>query len=295
MKFTTVICVTFSSVLLCACTQSSVDLGAEQAALRAAADAYHEAAQTADIDSLVDLYTNDGLILPPNAQEEKGLEGARNFFAAVAEIPGFRARFDNVRVGVAASGDMGYTLADIEISVEGPDGEPAEDNERDFHLWKKQDGEWKIAIDIWNSELPLPGAAPGGTDSDVAGVQAWSDAMLAAQAAGDVDASMDLLTDDAVGMPLDAPIIGDADAWRAYWENTYSGVSLEPALSYAEHQAGGDWGFVSGTWTVSVAAEDGGEPQRIAANFVVVVHREDVGAWKLARVVWHPAQPATEE
>jgi len=33
MKFTTVICVTFSSVLLCACTQSSVDLGAEQAAL----------------------------------------------------------------------------------------------------------------------------------------------------------------------------------------------------------------------------------------------------------------------
>ena len=41
-------------------------------------------------------------------------------------------------------------------------------------------------------------APPGGTDSDVAGVQAWSDAMLAAQAAGDVDASMDLLTEDAI-------------------------------------------------------------------------------------------------
>ncbi|MCH9004752.1 MAG: hypothetical protein IH838_05605 [Proteobacteria bacterium] len=66
MKYTTVICVTFSGVLLCACTQSSVDLEAEQAALRAAADAYHEAAQTVDIDSLVDLYTDDGLMLPPN-------------------------------------------------------------------------------------------------------------------------------------------------------------------------------------------------------------------------------------
>ena len=138
-------------------------------------------------------------------------------------------------------------------------------------------------------------APPGGTDSDVAGVQAWSDAMLAAQTAGDVDASMNLLTDDAVGMPPDGTILGDADTWRAYWENLYSGDSLEPALSDEEYQADGDWGFVSGTWTVSVAAEEGGEPQRAAAYFVVIVHREDVGAWKLARVIWHPAQPATEE
>jgi len=159
MKYTTMICVTFSSVLLCGCTQSSVDIEAEQAALLAAADAYHEAAHREDFGSMVDFYANDGLILPPNAQEEKGLEGARNFFAAIAEIPGFRARFDDVRVGVAASGDMGYTLADIEISFEGPDGELVEEKERDFHLWKKQDGEWKVAIDIWNSEIPLADAA----------------------------------------------------------------------------------------------------------------------------------------
>ena len=80
-------------------------------------------------------------------------------------------------------------------------------------------------------------ATPGGTDSDVAGVQAWMDAMVAAQTAGDVDASMDLLTDDTVGMPPDGTIIGDADAWLAYWENLYSGDSLEPALSNAEYQA----------------------------------------------------------
>ena len=138
-------------------------------------------------------------------------------------------------------------------------------------------------------------APPGSTDSDVAGVKAWTDAMLAAQAAGNVNDSMGLLTDDAVGMHPDGTILGDADAWRAYWENTYSGDSLEPALSDAEYQAGGDWGFVSGTWTVSEPAEDGGESQRAAVNFVVIVHRDDVGAWKLARVIWHPAQPATEE
>ena len=39
MKYTTMLWVTFSSVLLCACTQSSVDLKAEQEAFRAAAHA----------------------------------------------------------------------------------------------------------------------------------------------------------------------------------------------------------------------------------------------------------------
>ncbi len=159
MKYTLMICVAFSTVFLFACTQSSVDTAAEQAALRAAADAYHEAAHRGDFGSMVDFYANDGFIVPPNAAEEEGLQGARNFFAAIAEIPELRLRFVDVRVEVAASGDMGYTLADIEISFEGPDGEPVEDKERDFHLWKKQDGKWKIAVDIWNSELPLPGAA----------------------------------------------------------------------------------------------------------------------------------------
>jgi ketosteroid isomerase-like protein len=170
MKYTLMICVAFSAVSLSACTQSSVDTAAEQAALRSAADAYHEAAHRGDFGSMVDFYANDGFIVPPNAAEEEGLQGARNFFAAIAEIPGLRLRFVDVRVEVAASGDMGYTLADIEISFEGPDGEPVEDKERDFHLWKKQDGKWKIAVDIWNSELPLPGAAAAATSLEGAWV-----------------------------------------------------------------------------------------------------------------------------
>ena len=156
MKYTTMICVTFLSLLLCACTQSSVDLEAEQAALLAAADAHHEAAHSGDFGSMADFFANDGLIVEPHAAEREGLQGARNFFAAAAEIPELRLRFSDVRVEVAASGDMGYTLADLEISRKGPDGEPREDKARDFHLWKKQGGEWKIAIDIWNSKLPLP-------------------------------------------------------------------------------------------------------------------------------------------
>ncbi len=175
MKYMRMIYVTLTSVLLGACVPPSVDVEAEQASLRAAADAYHEAGQTTDIDGLVGLYTDDGLMLPPNAADEAGLQSVRNYVTAFTQLPGFSIRFDNVRVGVAASGDMGYTLADTIIIVDGSDGDPVEDRVRDFHLWKKQDGEWKVAIDIWNSELPLAGAAHSPLEGAWI-VTSWTDA-----------------------------------------------------------------------------------------------------------------------
>ena len=175
MKTMRMIYITLTSVLLGACVPPSVDVEAEQASLRAAADAYHAAGQTTDIDSLVSLYTDDGLMLPPNAADEAGLDSIRNYVAAFTQMPGFSIRFDNVRVGVAASGDMGYTLADTIITVDGTDGGPVEDRVRDFHLWKKQDGEWKLAIDIWNSELPLAEAAHSPLEGAWI-VTSWTDA-----------------------------------------------------------------------------------------------------------------------
>ena len=161
MKYTTAVCLTFSSMLLCACTQSSVDVDveAERTALRAAADAYHEAGEGMDAEGFASSYTTNGLILPPNEAAITGRDGAHEFIASFAEAPGASVSFSNMNVDIAASGDMGYTLADAVVTVDGPDGEPIEDKIRDFHLWKKQDGQWKIAIDIWNSEIPLAGVA----------------------------------------------------------------------------------------------------------------------------------------
>jgi ketosteroid isomerase-like protein len=177
MKYTRTICITFSSVLLGACVPPNVDIEAEQASLRATSDAYHEAAETNDMDSFVGFYTNDGVMFPPNAADEVGLQSVRNFATAFTQLPGFSMSFETVRVGVAASGDMGYTLSDGVVRFEGPDGTPVEDKIRDFHLWKKQNGEWKLAIDIWNSELPLPGAAAAATPLEGAWVvESWTDA-----------------------------------------------------------------------------------------------------------------------
>ncbi len=154
MNYTSLFSITLSAVFLSACSQSSVDVDAELEALRAAADTYHQLAHNAEFASMVNSDASDVLILPPNATEINGFEEAKVFFAATPDI---EISYGDIKAGVAASGEMGYSLTDAIIRAEGPDGNLVEDRIRDFHLWKKQDGEWKIAIDIWNSEVPLAG------------------------------------------------------------------------------------------------------------------------------------------
>ena len=137
-----------------------IDIEAESAALSKAANRYHEAGHSMDIDTMASLYAADALVLPPYSETKKGTAGVREFLTAFDETPGFQVRFETPTVVVSKGGNLGYTLADIEITVDGPDGQPVTSRERDFHLWKKQaDGSWKVIIDIWNSPDPLPTAA----------------------------------------------------------------------------------------------------------------------------------------
>ena len=136
------------------------DIEAERAALSEAANRYHEAGHSLDVDTIASLYASDALVLPPNSEAKKGTAGVREFLTAFTSTPGFQVRFEEPIVVVSKGGDLGYTLADIEFTVDGPDGQPVTSRERDFHLWKKQaDGSWKVILDIWNSPDPLPTAA----------------------------------------------------------------------------------------------------------------------------------------
>ena len=137
-------------------------------------------------------------------------------------------------------------------------------------------------------------APPPGADSDVEGVRAWRDAMLAAENANDADATTALSTDDAVFMPPDGTFIAGADAIRAWWEDFFGQGSIAVTVSGDEIQADGDWGFIRGTWNVTVTPKEGGEPVQGSYYFIVIMHREADGAWKLARAIWHPVSPAEE-
>ena len=138
------------------CTQDPPqDLETAIAALRDAADAYHAAASTKDRDAVVAFYADDAVMMPPNARQVEGIDGVRNYRFGFIENPSVETQFETTRVDVSTGGDVGWTLAMVEVTFAGPDGEPAGDRIRDFHVWKKQaDGSWKIVVDMWNSENP---------------------------------------------------------------------------------------------------------------------------------------------
>ena len=139
-----------------ACAPSpTIDLDVERTALRQAAAAYHAAASAKDAQSVVGMYDDNAMMVPPNAKRVEGIEGVRNYRFGFIETPGVELVFETIEVHVSDGGDMGWTLAIGDITINRPGEEPGRDVVRDFHVWNKQeDGSWKVAVDMWNSEPP---------------------------------------------------------------------------------------------------------------------------------------------
>ena len=124
--------------------------------LRAAALAYQEAASSKDATAVVSMYDETAIMIPPNAAiVDEGLAGVEVYQFGFIVTPGVSLAFELVRAEVAASGDIGWTFAIGNITIEREGEEPGRDVVRDFHTWKKQsDGSWKIVVDMWNSGMP---------------------------------------------------------------------------------------------------------------------------------------------
>ena len=134
---------------------SSVQLEAEKAALKEAADTFHSAAGSMDVDGLVSHYTTDVLLLPPGAKRMQGAEATREFLSGFAAIPGAKARFEDPRVvTVSRGGDIGYTFGDAVFSFDGPDGETVTQHVRETPLGEARTAPGKSSSICGTRELP---------------------------------------------------------------------------------------------------------------------------------------------
>lgn len=208
------------------CTQSDVDLAAERDALRAAAEAYHAAGSQMDADAFAASYTSNATLLAPYAPAASGTAGARAIVTDFAESGGSSITFSDMQVSVAESGDMGYTLANVTVVMKDDAGRELQETARDFHLWRKEDGEWKIAVDIWNAEAPaevVRGPGPDGAGDALlaawpgmlgkASIMDWDGNMLQDGASGYVCMPTPPMLSGTAPMCLDAEWQKWADAW----------------------------------------------------------------------------------
>lgn len=138
--------------------QAPGDARAEaEAAIKAADIAAAAAATAKDLDKLAAFYTEDTTFMPPNGPLMTGRENARKYFAELMTPADFSIAWQPTKVEAARSGDIGYSVGTYHVMFTGPDKKMIMDDGKYSTVWKKQaDGSWKLAVDMFNSNTPLP-------------------------------------------------------------------------------------------------------------------------------------------
>jgi ketosteroid isomerase-like protein len=133
----------------------AADTKLEQA-LRDADAQWSKAAGAKDLDKTVSYYSDDAIVMPPNASAATTKEAIRTVWKDLLTSPGVAISWKATKVEVAKSGDIGFVSGTYELTMNDASGKPVKDRGKYVEVWEKQaDGKWKCGADIWNSDLPV--------------------------------------------------------------------------------------------------------------------------------------------
>ena len=76
--------------------------------------------------------------------------------ASMMRTPGFDLTFVPEQIIVSSSGDMALDRGTYRLTI-APGGKAQVDTGKYVVVWRKIGGEWKVAADIFNSDLPASG------------------------------------------------------------------------------------------------------------------------------------------
>ena len=123
-------------------------------ALRDADAQWSAAAGAKDLDKTVSNYSNDAIVMPPNASAATTKEAIRKVWQDLLASPGLIISWKATKVEVAKSGEIGFVSGTYELTMNDASGNPVNDRGKYLEVWEKQpDGSWKCGADIWNSDL----------------------------------------------------------------------------------------------------------------------------------------------
>jgi uncharacterized protein (TIGR02246 family) len=164
LKHTVIIVGTLIGLAACAPpAPPAVDTSADEAAIKAGTDTWFEAYNAGDVETIVGLYAEDGVVMPPQVLAAYGHGAIRTFLAA--DIIASKAA-GLTQVGgpstVAVSGDLAYHSGSFTVTDASG---TAVDSGSYLEALRKTDGKWLIVRDIWNSDRPLPAPAAASATS----------------------------------------------------------------------------------------------------------------------------------
>jgi uncharacterized protein (TIGR02246 family) len=133
---------------------STVDRQAEEEAIRRLDRQWQAAVDARDVTAAAAVFATDAVLMPANGPMIVGREGIEAWFSEWLLVPEISNTFEPDVIEVAASGDLAYDRGTYRFVMDTPEGR-IEDVGKYVVVWKKVDGEWRAALDISNSDLPL--------------------------------------------------------------------------------------------------------------------------------------------
>jgi len=136
------------SLLLIGCTKEPVDVTSE---IVNANKAFMEAFDNGDAHALTMNYTKNAKLYPTNSDVIEGQEAIEGFWNTVMNMGIKKALLETVtaeKFGTIAIEEGRYKLF--------VEGDQIVDQGKYIVTWKKEDGQWKLQRDIWNTSNPAP-------------------------------------------------------------------------------------------------------------------------------------------
>ena len=216
-------CVAVLLVAVSACAPQAADQSAEFASV---VGGWGEAFDAQDVDAIAALYTDDCVLMPPNTELGRGHDYVKQTFGGMIAA-GLTGKLKTIEA--TAAGGVGYHAGTY--TLYGPDGSLA-DQGKFVEAWKKIDGQWKIAHDIFNSDLPpFAGATTIAITHDVKDGDHWLSAWqgedsrkgdFAQHGVANVRVFQDSENPNKVGLVVD---VADMEAFHAFLSSDEGAVA----------------------------------------------------------------------
>ena len=146
-------CFLVPALVITAACAPTVDRAAEEQAIRDLDREWVAAVAAGDTLAIANFYAEDSYFMPPNAPRVDGRGAIRGAWAEMLQSPNVSLTFAPTDIVIAEAGDMAYDIGTYNLGLDGPDGR-IEDTGKYVVVWRKVNGEWKVMVDMFNSDNP---------------------------------------------------------------------------------------------------------------------------------------------
>ncbi|MGX7000474.1 YybH family protein [Caballeronia sp. KNU42] len=116
-------------------------------------DTWMNAVAAKDIDAIASIYASDAVYMPPGQPRHVGKEAVLAVWRTYFKRPDFKALY-TPSLSIAANLDIAYDVGSYVVTLT-RDAEIVEVRGKYVAIWKMDEGEWVVAVDIDNTDHPL--------------------------------------------------------------------------------------------------------------------------------------------